>query len=30
MDPRGQGSVYNVFITFYNYDWFIAKAKGEG
>ena len=30
MDPSGQGSVYNVFITFYNYDWFIAKAKGEG
>jgi len=29
MDPRGQGSVYNVFITFYNYDWFIRKAKGE-
>lgn len=29
MDPRGQGSVYNVFITFYNYDWFLRKAKGE-
>ena len=29
MDPRGQGSVYNVFITFYNYDWFLSKAKGE-
>ena len=29
MDPRGQGSVYNVFITFYNYAWFLRKAKGE-
>jgi hypothetical protein len=29
MDPRGQGSVYNVFITFYNYDWFLRKARGE-
>ena len=29
MDPRGQGSIFNVFITFYNYDWFLRKAKGE-
>ena len=29
MDPRGQGSVFNVFITFYNYKWFLRKAKGE-
>ena len=27
MDPRGQGSVFNVFITFYNYQWFLRKAK---
>jgi hypothetical protein len=27
--PRGQGSVYNVFITFYNYDWFLKRARGE-
>jgi len=29
IDPRGQGSVFNVFITFYNYQWFLRKAKGE-
>lgn len=29
MDPRGQGSVYNVFVTIYNYDWFLRKAKGK-
>ena len=29
MYPRGQGSVFNVFITFYNYEWFLKKAKGE-
>ena len=29
VDPRGQGSVYNVFITFYNYEWFLKKARGE-
>jgi hypothetical protein len=29
MDPRGQGSIFNVFITFYNYDWFLRKANGE-
>lgn len=29
MDPRGQGSIYNVFITFYNYEWFLKKARGE-
>lgn len=29
MYPRGQGSIYNVFITFYNYDWFLRKARGE-
>ena len=29
VDPRGQGSVYNVFITFYNYDWFLKKALGK-
>ena len=29
MYPRGQGSVFNVFITFYNYQWFLRKAKGE-
>ena len=29
VDPRGQGSVYNVFITFYNYDWLLKKALGK-
>jgi len=29
MYPRGQGSVFNVFITYYNYEWFLRKAKGE-
>ena len=29
MDPRGQGSVHNIFITYYNYDWFLKKARGE-
>jgi len=29
VDPRGQGSVYNVFITFYNYEWFLKKARGQ-
>jgi len=29
MYPRGQGSVYNVYVTFYNYDWFLKKARGE-
>ena len=29
MYPRGQGSIYNVFITFYNYNWFLRKARGE-
>ena len=29
IDPRGQGSVYNVFVTFYNYDWFLKKALGK-
>ena len=24
--PRGHGSIYNVFATFYNYDWF-KKSK---
>ena len=28
MEPRGQGSVYNVFLTYYNFDWFINQAKG--
>ena len=27
--PRGQGTVYNVFVTFYNYDWFIKRASGK-
>ena len=27
--PRGQGTVYNVFVTFYNYDWFIDRARGK-
>ncbi len=27
--PRGQGNIYNVFVTFYNYDWFVRKAKGK-
>ncbi len=26
--PRGHGSIYNVFATFYNYDWFLKKARG--
>ncbi len=29
MDPRGQGSVYNIFVTYYNYNWFLKKARGE-
>ena len=29
VDPRGQGTVYNVFVTFYNYDWFLKKALGK-
>ena len=29
VDPRGQGSVYNIFVTFYNYDWFLKKALGK-
>tara|TARA_B100000768_G_scaffold170288_1_gene176557 strand:+ start:1380 stop:1889 length:510 start_codon:yes stop_codon:yes gene_type:complete len=28
-DPRGQGDIYNVFVTYYNYDWFLKKARGE-
>ena len=28
-DPRGQGSIYNIFVTYYNYDWFLKKARGE-
>lgn len=30
MEPRGQGGtggVYNVFVTFYNYNWFMEKAR---
>ena len=29
MEPRGQGSVYNIFLTYYNFDWFINQAKGN-
>jgi len=29
VDPRGQGSVYNIFVTYYNYEWFLKKARGE-
>jgi len=29
MEPRGQGGVYNIFITYYNFDWFINQAKGN-
>ena len=29
VDPRGQGSIYNIFVTYYNYDWFLKKARGE-
>lgn len=29
VDPRGQGSVFNIFVTYYNYDWFLKKARGE-
>ena len=28
-DPRGQGSIYNIFVTYYNYDWFLKKARGK-
>ncbi|MGA0048874.1 MAG: hypothetical protein ACO3UL_03145 [Flavobacteriaceae bacterium] len=28
VDPRGQGGIYNIFVTFYNYDWFLHKARG--
>lgn len=29
LDPRGQGDTYNIFVTYYNYDWFLEKARGE-
>ncbi|MEK9612403.1 MAG: hypothetical protein VW080_00575 [Flavobacteriaceae bacterium] len=29
VDPRGQGGVYNVFVTFYDYKWFLKKAQGK-
>ena len=29
MEPRGQGSVYNIFLTYYNFDWFINQVKGN-
>jgi NMD protein affecting ribosome stability and mRNA decay len=29
VDPRGQGGVYNVFVTFYDYKWFLKKARGK-
>jgi|TARA_B110000285_G_scaffold235567_1_gene318141 hypothetical protein len=28
-DPRGQGNFYNIFVTYYNYDWFLRKARGQ-
>lgn len=28
IDPRGQGGIYNIFVTFYNYEWFLRKARG--
>ena len=28
-DPRGQGSIYNIFVTYYNYNWFLKKARGK-
>jgi len=27
MEPRGHGSVYNVFLTYYNFDWFVNQIK---
>ena len=27
VDPRGQGSVYNIFVTYYNYEWFLKKLE---
>jgi len=29
VDPRGQGGVFNVFVTYYDYDWFLRKAQGK-
>ncbi len=29
MEPIGQGSIYNIYVTFYNYDWFVAKITGR-
>lgn len=29
MEPRGQGSIYNVFLTFYSFNWFVNQASGK-
>ncbi len=29
VDPRGQGSIHTIFVTYYNYEWFVKKARGE-
>lgn len=28
IEPRGQGTIYNVFVNYYNYNWFLRKARG--
>ena len=28
-EPIGQGAIYNLYITIYNYDWFVEKIMGK-
>ena len=28
-EPIGQGAIYNLYITIYNYDWFVEKITGK-
>ncbi len=29
MEPIGQGAIYNIYVTYYSYDWFVAKVTGN-
>ncbi|MGB1019679.1 MAG: hypothetical protein ACPGVF_01100 [Flavobacteriaceae bacterium] len=29
MEPIGQGAIYNIYVTFYNYKWFVSKITGK-
>lgn len=29
MEPIGQGAIYNIYVTFYNYEWFVSKITGK-